>query len=401
MFDRRALLIASTGLFASAFLPKAACAANTSATRDPRFIVLILRGALDGLAAAPPLGDPDFADLRPPVWDGDALRLDGFFALNPALPTLAKQYAAGQAALIHAAATPYRDRSHFDGQDVLESGHERPGFADSGWLNRLILSLGTGETLARPQKGLSVGTLTPLVIRGEAPLLGWAPQQLKAADPDLAPRLLRLYGDSDPALMSVLHEGIETGKIASGMDPMTAGGGQANLMADMARGAAALMARDDGPRIGAMAFDGWDTHSAEPRRLSQLLGGLDGAFAAFEQGMGAKWADTVVLAVTEFGRTARFNGTQGSDHGQATLAILSGGAVKGGRVIADWPGLKSAQLYEGRDLRPTTDLRSVIMGVARDHLGADVRRLQTDVFPGALNVRPLDGLIRPTSPSGR
>lgn len=389
LIHRRSLLVASTGLFASAFLPQTAFAAG----KDPRFIVIILRGALDGLAAVPPVGDPDFSALRPPAWEGDALKLDGFFALNPAMPNLNRLYGAGQAAIVHAAATSYRNRSHFDGQDVLESGHDKPGYADDGWLNRLILSLGQGEKIGQAHKALSVGTLTPLVIRGEAPLLGWAPQQLKAADPDLAPRLLRLYGETDPALMTVLEEGIATGKIASSMDPMKGGGGAAGAMVEMAKGAAALMARDDGPRIAAMAFDGWDTHTAEQRRLTQLLGGLDQSIAAFEQGLGPKWTDTVVLVATEFGRTARFNGTQGSDHGQATTAFLAGGAVKGGRVIADWPGLKAGQLYEGRDLNPTTDLRGVVMGVARDHLGADVRRLQTDVFPGALGVKPVDGLI--------
>ncbi|BEV11153.1 DUF1501 domain-containing protein [Asticcacaulis sp. DW145] len=387
--DRRSFLVASTGLFASAVLPQSAFAAG----RDPRFVVIILRGALDGLAAVPPVGDPDFAALRPPAWEGDALPLNGFFALNPAMPNLKRLYGAGQAAIVHASATPYRNRSHFDGQDVLESGYDAPGHADTGWLNRLILSLGDGEKIGTAPRSLSVGTLTPLVIRGEAPLLGWAPQQLKAADPDLAPRLLRLYGESDPALMTVLQEGIDTGKIASGMNPMSGTGGPAGAMVDMAKGAAALMGRDDGPRIAAMAFDGWDTHAAEQRRLTQLLGGLDQSLAALEQGMGPKWADTVVLVATEFGRTARFNGTQGSDHGQATTAFLAGGAVRGGRVIADWPGLKAAQLYEGRDLAPTTDLRAVVMGVARDHLGADVRRLQTDVFPGALSAKPLDGLV--------
>ncbi|MDC7684050.1 DUF1501 domain-containing protein [Asticcacaulis sp. BYS171W] len=394
MQNRRHFLVTTTGLFASAFLPATAFAAG----RDPRLIVIILRGAMDGLAAVPPVGDPDFAALRPPVFDGDPLKLDGFFGLNPAMPNLARMYQAKQATLVHASATPYRNRSHFDGQDVLESGHEKPGFADSGWLNRLLTTLGTSDKLDAAQlkatKGLSVGTLTPLVIRGEAPLLGWAPSQLKDADADLPPRLLRLYGETDPALMQVLHEGIETGKIAGGMKDMGGGGGgQTKAMLDMAKGAAALMARDDGPRVAAMAFDGWDTHTAEQRRLTQLLGGLDAALAALESGLGAKWNDTVVLVATEFGRTARFNGTQGSDHGQATAAFLAGGAVKGGRVVADWPGVKASALYEGRDLTPTTDLRAVVMGVARDHLGADVRRLQTDVFPGALGVKPVDGLV--------
>lgn len=400
MFNRRSLLVSSTGLFAAASLPNLAY----GATKDPRFIVIILRGALDGLNAAPPIGDPGFSSLRPPAFDAPPLELDAFFGLHPAMKQFHRLYLAKQASLVHAVATPYRDRSHFDGQDVLESGLETPGFADTGWLNRLILSLGKGEKLGAEKlgaqklgatKGLSVGSLTPLVIRGQAPTLGWSPKQLKSADPDLAPRLLRLYEQSDPLLYKSLMEGIETGKIADSLMGSKVGTStaQPNVMLEMAKGAAALMKRDDGPRIAAMAFDGWDTHFNQKGRLNSLLSGLDGAFGAFESGLGEAWGQTVVVALTEFGRTARFNGTLGSDHGQASVAFMAGGALAGGKILADWPGLKTSDLYEGRDLAPTTDLRSVLMGIARDHLGADPIKLSRDVFPASLGLKPTSGLI--------
>jgi uncharacterized protein (DUF1501 family) len=166
--------------------------------------------------------------------------------------------------------------------------------------------------------------------------------------------------------------------------------------AEAAGAAAKFMARQDGPRVGALAFDGWDTHADEGAahgRLAALLGALDGAFGAVETGMGEAWKETAVAVITEFGRTARINGTEGTDHGTATVALLAGGAVKGGRVIADWPGVRDSALYQGRDLKPTTDLRAVMKGLLRDHLRADERALASTVFPGSDNVQPLDGLV--------
>ena len=174
------------------------------------------------------------------------------------------------------------------------------------------------------------------------------------------------------------------------------GGGAPAQMRLVARGAAKLMAADDGPRIAALAFDGWDTHANEGGpvgRLAGLLSGLDGALAEFEGGLGAHWRDTVIVVATEFGRTARINGTEGTDHGTGTIALLAGGAVKGGRVIADWPSLRPASLYEGRDLAPTTDLRAVIMGVLADHLGLSERALAEAVFPDSAVAKPMKGLI--------
>ncbi|MGI3903180.1 MAG: DUF1501 domain-containing protein [Janthinobacterium lividum] len=392
---RRALLAAGTGCFAWAFLPRFARAAGG---RDMRLVTIVLRGALDGLSAVAPIGDPAYADLHGDLalrlgGDHPALPLDGFFAVNPAMPNFARLFRAGQATLVHATATGYRERSHFDGQDVLESGHAGPGFTASGWLNRALAALPPGERVGT--SGLAVGAVPPLVIRGPAPVLGWAPQAGRAsADDDLARRVLDLYARRDPILGTALAQGLATERMASATmgaagrgDPGTPAG-----MRQAAEGAARLLAADDGPRIAAMAFDGWDTHVNEggaTGRLAQLLGGLDAAFAALETGLGEHWRDTTVVAMTEFGRTVHINGTVGTDHGTGTVAFLTGGSVRGGAVLADWPGLAAAQLYEGRDLRPTTDLRAVLKGVLNTQWGLSREVLARDIFPGSDTVGPL------------
>jgi uncharacterized protein (DUF1501 family) len=396
--SRRAVLGTAGALFAWAAMPRFAFAAGH---RDARFVTIILRGALDGLTAVPPVGDPAYQDLRRSIalttsGPNPVLPLDGFFALHPAMGNLARLYKQGQATIVHASATAYRDRSHFDGQDVLESGFDRPGHTESGWLNRLLATVpaGAGVDPGSSLRGVSVGGAPPLVIRGPAPVLGWAPPSLKPAASDLAPRLMDLYGGTDPLLATALHEAIETGKVATGMDVRAQGGpGDPAGMAQMAIGAARLIARPDGPRIAALAFEGWDTHAQEIGRLARLLGGLDAALGVFERELGDAWKDTVVLVATEFGRTARVNGTDGTDHGTGTTAFLVGGAVKGGRVIADWPGLKDSQLRDGRDLAATTDLRAVVKGIAVDLLGCSPTALGEAVFPGSLAVAPLRGLV--------
>jgi uncharacterized protein (DUF1501 family) len=404
--SRRQLLAGSGVLFAWPFLPKLALAEG----RDPRLLVIVLRGALDGLALAAPIGDPDWIALR-----GDnALRLDGktpalpldsFFALNPAMPNLHRLYKAGHATVVHAAATPYRERSHFDGQDVLESGAPKPGGARTGWLNR---AFGAIEPAARiDTKGaLAVGPVTPLVVRGPAPILTWTPQRIKPASEDTLLRLIDLYQHADPALARVLEGRLGLTRIAreGNMNAMAQTNqaqqqGMAALIAYFAEAAgtaAKFMARPDGPRVGALALYGWDTHVDEGAiggRLGNLLGGLDGAIAAIESAMGAAWSETVVTLVTEFGRTAKLNGTNGTDHGVGTVALLVGGGLKGGRVIADWPGLKTGDLHEARDLKATIDLRAVLKGVLKDHLRVDDRALAEAIFPGSEMVAPMAGLL--------
>jgi len=394
--SRRALLLGGASFAAWAYLPKFARAADG---RDPRLIVVILRGALDGLATVAPVGDPDYAGLHGSIAltpDGPhaALMLDSFFALHPSMPEFARMYREKHAAVIHAVATSYRDRSHFDGQDVLESGFAGPGRVQSGWLNRALEALPKGE---RVMSGLAVGPTTPLVLRGAAPTVGWAPVALPQADDDTATRLIELYQHRDPALATALTQGLQLEKVALGddMKPKPGANGAA-AMRLVARGAAKLMVADDGPRIAALAFDGWDTHANEGGpvgRLAQLLSGLDGALAEFESGLGPRWRDTVVVVATEFGRTVRINGTEGTDHGTGTIALLAGGAVKGGRVISDWPSLKPASLYQGRDLLPTTDLRAVIKGVLRDQFALSERVLAESVFPDSAAAKPMQGLV--------
>ncbi len=394
--SRRALLLGGASFAAWAYLPGFARAAGG---RDPRLIVVILRGALDGLATVAPIGDPDYAGLHGSIAltsDGPhaATMLDSFFALHPSMPEFARMFRDKHAAIVHAVATSYRDRSHFDGQDVLESGYGGPGRVQSGWLNRALETLPRGERIA---SGLAVGPTTPLVLRGSAPTVGWAPVALPQADDDTATRLIELYRHRDLPLATALSQGLQLEKAATGddMKPKPGANGPAQMRL-VARGAAKLMAADDGPRIAALAFDGWDTHANEGGpvgRLALLLSGLDGALAEFEGGLGERWRDSVVVVATEFGRTARINGTEGTDHGTATIALLAGGAVKGGRVIADWPGLKPASLYEGRDLFPTTDLRAVIKGVLQDHLGLSEHVLAQTVFPDSAATKSMKGLI--------
>ncbi len=404
--SRRQLLLSSGTLFAWAYLPKVARAEG----RDPRFLAFILRGALDGLAAVAPVGDPGWVSLR-----GDnaltldskvaALKLDDFFALNPAMPNLHRMFAAQEAIVVHACATPYRERSHFDGQDVLESGLPKPApGSESGWLNRALAGLAPGGRVdPNGGKAFAVGPVTPLVVRGPAPILSWSPQAVLPASADTVHRLLDLYRHSDAKLANVIEDNAKLKAIEQSGDMTQMPGAAAPRPAQVrayfveaAGTAAKFLAQPDGPRVGALALDGWDTHYNEgigTGRLSQLLAALDDALAAVKSNMGPAWRETVVALVTEFGRTAHINGTEGTDHGTGTIALLVGGALKGGRVIADWPGLKAADLYENRDLKATTDLRAVLKGLLKDHLRADERALAEVVFPGSAGVKPMAGLL--------
>ena len=404
--SRRLLLLASGTLFAWAHLPKLARAEG----RDPRMLTIILRGALDGLATVMPVGDPDWVALRgdnPLTLEGKTppLKLDDFFALNPAMPNLYRMFKANEAIIVHAAATPYRERSHFDGQGVLESGLPRPSASASGWLNRALSGLAPGRRVdPNGSKAFGVGPVTPLVVRGPAPVLSWAPRLMQASA-DTVQRLLDLYRHTDPALASVLEGNANltaiarSGNVDDKPGAANNGGDIAQVrayFAEAAGTAAKFLAQPEGPRVGALALDGWDTHYNEGianGRLSQLLGALDAALGSVETNMGPAWRETVVVLVTEFGRTARINGTDGTDHGTGTVALLAGGALKGGRVVADWPGVKRANLFEDRDLRATTDLRAVLKGLLKDHLRVDDRALAADVFPGSDGVEAMAGLV--------
>ena len=379
--------------------------ASAAGARDPRLIVVILRGAVDGLSAVPPVGDPDYAGLHGDLAFAAAgeqagLPLDGFFYAHPSLSAFKRMFDAKRAAVIHAVATGYRDRSHFDGQDVLESGYPGPGRTESGWLNRTLSAL--PQSAAMAERGLGIGAAAPLVIRGPAPALGWAPSGgIAPATGDLAERVLDLYAQRDPQLGQRLSEALAAERVASESSTSeptnkSGAGGPAGQMRVAAEGAARLLAAPDGPRIAALAFNGFDTHfheGAAQGLLANRLQGLDAAFEAFETTLAGAWRDTVVIAVTEFGRTVRVNGTQGTDHGTATLALMAGGALAGGRVIADWPGLKPERLFQGRDLAPTADLRGVLKGVLADAFGLSPKTLAEAIFPDSAAVAPMRGLI--------
>ena len=394
--SRRSFLGFSTTFAASLLMPYRSSLAGT---RDPRFLFVILRGALDGLSAVMPVGDPDFANMREGFMDdvkqaGAPLPLDAMFALNPAMKSLAALYANKQASVIHAVCTPYRDRSHFDGQEMLESGLPRVTHGDSGWLNRALAGLPASPTTSRDKQGLAIGPTVPLVLRGDLPVMSWSPDHLRVSTPDTIARLMSLYQARDPALAEALLQASAIAKETTGQ--MGGAGRGVEAMLAVADGAARLLVRPDGPRIAALSIDGWDTHADEKPgtgRLGKLLGLLDQLFDHLHKGLEPVWNDTVIVAATEFGRTVRINGTAGTDHGTGTVAFLLGGAVKGGRVIADWPGLSDKALLDGRDLRPTTDLRAVLKPVLTDHLGMDRKLIEARVFPDSVAVAGLRDLV--------
>jgi uncharacterized protein (DUF1501 family) len=372
-----------------------------AATTDPRLLTVVLRGALDGLAVAAPVADPDYQELRGllALPRDAALPLDNFFGLNPALSYIHSLYQKKQALIVHATATPYRSRSHFDGQDVLESGLGGVGRVRDGWLNRALGKIESSR-LANTE-GLAMGPGIPLIMRGQVPVTSWSPRVLhRSIDDDTVSRLIDLYSQTDPKLAASLVRGMDMDRMtqddATKRSEKVAGGRIVRDMLNASEAAARLMSTADGPRIGALSVSGWDTHSNEGVMKGPLhirLRGLDMSVRRFAETMGAAWQHTVVVVVTEFGRTARPNGSAGSDHGTGTIALLLGGAVRGGRVVADWPGLRHRDLFEARDLNPTTDLRGVLKGVLNEQLGLDHRVLADTVFPSSSNIRPVSGLI--------
>jgi len=398
--SRRAFL-AGAGTFAAwNAIPSVAAGAPV---RDPRLIVVLMLGAMDGLALVAPVGDPQYANAReglllPDSGSEAALPLDSMFALNPHLASVHALYRKREALFVHAVASPYRSRSHFDGQEVLQSGYETPGHVRSGWLNRALVGLTAREVQTG---GLAVAAQVPLLLRGAAPAKIWLPKGFRDTTPDTRERLMDLYGQTDPQLSARLAEALRLEEeIKSGKASMLNGreGDRATReFRGLARAAARIMNRDAGPRVGVLTLSGWDTHAAEKPvagRFGRQVVRLDAILGTLADEMAEHWSATTVLVITEFGRMVRMNGTHGTDHGTATVAMLLGGAVNGGRVVSDWPGLAEKDLYEGRDLRPTTDLRAIVKGILAEQFSVPDRALAEKVFPGSGAVRPMAGLIR-------
>jgi uncharacterized protein (DUF1501 family) len=376
-------------------LPRGVLAA---APTDNRLVIVLLRGAMDGLATVPPLGEPHYTERRGSVAfapsDG-CLKLEGVFALNPALAAIHPRWAAGELAFVHATGNGYKTRSHFDAQDLMESGLAVKTGQSDGWLNRALGTLG-GKSDRRI--GLAVGGAVPLLMRGKVAVATWEPPAFKSADPEFVTLLASLY-QGDPQLGPALAEGIRAQHLSSEVmgDDMKTGpmGLGPRAFKPLCEAAGKLLAAPDGPRIAALEMGGWDTHVGQGTvkgRLANNLQGYGDGLDALAGALGPAWKKTVVVGVTEFGRTVAANGTGGTDHGTASVVLLMGGAVRGGRMHGGWPGLD--RLEEDRDLRVATDARAVLKGVLRDHLGIDAASLDRRVFPDAPGLKPMDGLVR-------
>jgi uncharacterized protein (DUF1501 family) len=371
---------------------------------ERRLVLVLLRGAMDGLAAVPPLADAQYREKRGalalpmPGENGGCLALDQGFALHPALAPLYPYWQKGELLFVQASGNGYRTRSHFDAQDLMESGLSAKHGMSDGWLNRALGVLPQGKK----RLGLAVGGAVPLILRGKVAVASWEPPGgLRDASPEFIAALAPLYRQDvllGPALASGLKaqhfsESVLGDTMADGMQGGRGFGPKA--FAPLAEAAGKLLAAPDGPRIAELEMLGWDTHvnqGAVEGRLAQNFAGYAEGLAALAAALGEAWRHTVLVAVTEFGRTVAVNGNNGTDHGTASVLLVMGGAIKGGRIAGDWPGL--SQLQDDRDLRVATDSRSVMKGILRDHLGLDRRDLDRKVFPDVPDLKPFDGLVR-------
>lgn len=359
--------------------------AFAQAPTERRFVFIIQRGAADGLGTLVPVGDPAFVSQRGVLAQdfADAPKLDSMFALHPAMTQIAGLYATREALFFHAIASPYRDRSHFDGQNVLETGGTSAYQFKDGWLNRMLSLVPRDEA-----KAIALAATMPMALRGAVEVASYAPSSLPDASEDLMARVSAMY-QADQQLHDVWEQAIATRMLAA--DTNANKGRNAVAMGALA---AKMLVSDSGSRVAMIETLGWDTHSGQRGRLAGQLKGLDGMIGALKTGLGAQWANTMVVVATEFGRTVKVNGTQGTDHGTGSVAMLLGGAVNGGRIVADWPGLSDAALYEGRDLKPTMDLDRVIASAIAEHYRIDGAKTATTLFPEMQRVALIEGLAR-------
>lgn len=410
--NRRSLLGlgASLGIGVT-FLGSQAFAASEGDLAKKKLVVVICRGGMDGLSVSPPVGDPNYAALRGSIAmkPEEVLKLDGTFGLHPELSTVHALALKGEARIAPAIASPDRARSHFEAQDVLETGASGVYGADTGWLNRTL------EVLApiRPVEGLSVGSTAPLILRGKVQAASWSPG--KGVDESARlPTLLQDLYKTDPLLGPAFASGLETEAMAQRAMTAMAPTPAMNMAAASTPpqpAAATSPRRDDetarklgstlggfmtqpgGPQIAVISLDGFDTHAGQVGQIATRLSYLDTVLNGLHTGLGAEWRNTVVIAVTEFGRTARVNGTGGTDHGTASTGLILGGALKPGGIVGDWPGLAQNALFENRDTAPTLDMRALFKGVLIDHMGVDRALLETKVFPDSKTAKPLTGLV--------
>jgi uncharacterized protein (DUF1501 family) len=413
---RRGLLATAAGLGLTVqFLGVPALAADADLARR-KVVVIICRGGMDGLSVAPPVGDVDYRALRGELAMKDVLPLDGTFGLHPQLTATHALAKAGEARIVPAVATPDRARSHFEAQDVLESGAAGVYATTSGWLNRATEVL----QAHRRTDAISIGPTAPLILRGKVQTASWSPGRVVDAEARLPTLLMDLYRN-DPLLGPALARGLATETMAKDVTAMTAqpapmpgpanaGGlnGVTPLQAQLVRGAAqqgreasrvlgtslaGFMREPGGPTVAAISLDGFDSHANQAGLIATRLAALDAVIDGLHMGLGPEWKNTVVLVATEFGRTARVNGTAGTDHGTASTALVLGGALKPGGIVGDWPTLKQSALFENRDVAPTLDMRGLFKGVLAEHMAVDKGALEKVVFPESAAARPVAGLV--------
>ena len=382
LLRRRSFLTSAVaGMAASAFAPRMAFAA---APTEQRFVFVIQRGAADGLHIVPPLGDPGYAGLRGALADSlaGAKRLDPMFGLHPALVRVGQMFDGKQAMAVHAVASAYRDRSHFDGQNILETGGTAAYAEKVGWMNRLA-----GALPGQAGNALALAPEVPTALRGPVAVSSYAPSALPQPQGDLFNRVSSLYA-GDPQLAGLWQSALATRALAGQAGATTGPNGGGGGGAQIGKLAASLLAPADGARLMMIETTGWDTHTAQPARLNGQLKNLDAMIGALVDGLGSQWANTIVVVATEFGRTAAVNGTQGTDHGTGSAALILGGGLRGGgKVHADWPGLGAGALYENRDLKPTMAMEALIAGMLAQHYAMEPARLIRAVYPDQPSLR--------------
>ena len=399
MINRRAFL--GMGLAGTSLLGSGMRLSLAAASGESRFVFVLLRGGMDGLAAVPAYGDSAYRKQRGalaiarPGQVGGALDLDGFFGLHPAFSQLHSLYRNQELIVAHAGASSYRERSHFDAQKQLENGTNSPLGSDDGWLNRALLNLpGTNSD------AIALSQTIPLILHGDAMVNSWSPAVLPQVDDDTIDRIAAMY-QGDAFFMDQFQSALDTRKMAGEMNASSMGargaGRRNQNMQVYLEAAARFLREEEGPRIAVLESNGWDTHANQGGQSGQLankFAQLDASLSSFREKLGSSWSNTVVVVVSEFGRTVAVNGSNGTDHGTAGASFILGGAVAGGKVVADWPGLSRNNLYQGRDLRPTLDIRSLFKSVLHDHMQVSSRALDRHVFPDSKQLSTMPDLIR-------
>jgi uncharacterized protein (DUF1501 family) len=388
----------SMALGASLVLPvgRSAWAATGEAPTKQKLVVVMLRGAVDGMNVVAPVGDANYAILRPTIGlakagqEGGVLDLDGYFGMHPALAPLLPLWERKKLAFVHASGSPDSTRSHFDAQDYMETATPGVKNTQDGWMNRLVTQL-PGEST--PSRALSVGPLMPRILAGSAaavnlpngaaatranvldrPVVGTAFDQMYVGHA----RFGRAYTDGRDA-----HREVMASSMSKEMAAADNGAPLPNGFPDDAARLATLMRNNAKVQIAFVALGGWDTHARQGAATGQLAGRLAPlalGLATLAERLGPMFEDTTIVVMSEFGRTARENGKGGTDHGHGNAMWVLGGAVAGGKVYGDWKGVGDSALNEGRDLPVTTDFRSVLAQIAEKHLRLNDKQL-TRLFP--------------------